>query len=272
MQIKRSRDAREIRDLDARARDQDRPREAVGVAGRHAPARTVGCSVRSPRPTSRPRWKSAGGPLLDKEAHPAAGPHPDDRCAHRHRRPAPRRRGVRPGERHRGLTLVSADPAPSASCGRGRVFPCLIKSELWPYVDHNSALIKGCRARQDHLGAEVSFVHIARTARRPQIRGNDRGRGAEIHRSIPRLSLRPNRRYAQGHPEVVHIPFWRVGPAALSLLRQHQARGTFPINLAAGFRNCRTPRVRMCDMKYLWSGGQRVHDACERGAPQRERF
>ena len=97
-QIKRARDAREIRDLGhAREIKADLEKLSVTLGARAGKDGRLFGSITTADVAAA--VKDAGGPLLDRKRIQLAGPHQDDRLAHRHRRPAPGRRRVGPGDR-----------------------------------------------------------------------------------------------------------------------------------------------------------------------------
>ena len=119
-QIKRARDAREIRDL-GHAREikadleklDGHARRRAGEGGRLFGSITAATSRRRSRPRAARCWTSKRIQL--------ARSHQDDRIAHRDRRAAPRRRGLRAGHRHRSSEPhVEPGWAPASGTRPGR--------------------------------------------------------------------------------------------------------------------------------------------------------
>ena len=103
VQIRRARDSREIRDLShAREIKADLEKLAVTLQARAGKDGRLFGSVTTNDIATRRQGRRRPDP--GPQADPAARSHQVDRLAHRDRRPAPGRRRVRAGDRHRRLS------------------------------------------------------------------------------------------------------------------------------------------------------------------------
>ena len=141
-------------------------------------------------------------PAAGQEAHPAARSHQDDRRAHRHRRPAPGRRGVRAGHRHRRSDPPAPSHQPLVGTAARRSGPYRRQPTVRPCVlGRATGDTPGCCIldRQESCRPQAVDDAVAASA--------DPRRHAAAESTASSTSLSTTmRRFAQVSPHVAHMP------------------------------------------------------------------
>ena len=163
-QIRRARDAREIRDLGhAREIKTDLEKLSVSLGARAGKDGRLFGSITAADIANA--VKDAGGPNPGPQADPDRRSHQDDRSAYRHDRSAPRRRRVRAGQRRGALArsdTCSTPARPRHVRGRAESFAAMSGSGRCVTGSALSSGVRVAKIRREFVCPQASPSRTAR--------------------------------------------------------------------------------------------------------------